>query len=328
MSPAKLFLYDYLIAMGEKKRQKTLNANRGAGVFAQVANSTPKPLTQFVREDVIPAMAVWPIVVRHTDSLVLDGVPKRFSQRVLDLMTSIHELSANPANPVVLHYATAYVRGLIPEKDLESTLFATESFVVRQLLAARPLSPLRSKIMDVMGLVDRDPTPAKLTTALLAGDWVEDTEILKGAKSRVFYGQISPRQLGAIFRGVERHLSGPAAMSFALGTGADQYTIEHIYPQHPEKWKGDVRLWGADTTKMHRLSHTLGNLTVASNRHNRQVGNNRLIAKQNYPHVPGNAAPLSLNKDWLRARKWTELSIEARTNQLLIDALAYWRRGP
>jgi len=40
--------------------------------------------------------------------------------------------------------------------------------------------------------------------------------------------------------------------------------------------------------------------------------------------TPGNAAPLSVNEDWLATKKWTQDEIAARTNALVSHALEYW----
>jgi hypothetical protein len=326
-TPAKLFLYDYVISMGEKLRQKSLNANRGAAHFAiMTRNMSDAALEKFVVDSFLPSMATWPVVVRQSDSVVLDGVAKVFPRRVLELMTSIQELTTNPANPVVLLYATANLLGSISDSDFEEALFATETYLARQLLAARPLSPLRSRLMDVMAHVDKDLNPSKLKSALLSTNWVTDPDVMTGGLDRNYYATLSPRQLGAIFRGIERSMSRlGGAMAFHLGTGDDDYTIEHIYPQDPRKWKADITRWKANGAKMDSLVHTLGNLTVATNKHNRKVGNGTFAQKQALPHTPGKVAPLNLNKDWLGARRWTEKEISQRTTQLLKEALSYWR---
>jgi hypothetical protein len=321
LPPGKLFLYDYVISMGEKARQESLNANRSAAHFAVMTRKIPDAaLGTYMEDFVLPAMATWPVVVRRSDVAQLNGLPRGFSKRSLELMSSIYELTANPANPVVLHYATAVVLGKLSDTDLEERLSLVEGYLVRLLLALRPQSPFRSKFMDIMGSVDRDLSLGKLAAALKK-DWISDTDIEKDP-SRKYYEKLTPHQLGAIFRGIERGL-GLGAMAFRIGTGKDDYTIEHIYPQDPKKWGPDLARWNANGTRMNDLVHTLGNLTVATNDHQRRVGNGTFAQKKAYP-TSGKVAPLSLNKSWLSARKWTDREIQARSKRLLKEAVDYW----
>lgn len=326
MLPGRLFLYDYVIARGEKRRQGTLSANRGAVHFATMTRGlSDEQLETFIRTDLLPAMAAWPVVVRKSDRVEFEGVGCDIPRRCLELMTSIRDLSEGPANPIVLHYLSAFVLGALPAAELEHALAATEAFVVRQLLGERPLSPLRSKMMEILASIDRDTSTRTLVRVLKSSDWVSDEEIRRTARTAKYYENLKARQLGAIFRGIERKLSGSGAMFFSLGKGDDSYGIEHVFPQSTEQWKQDISTWQADGRKMDRLTHTIGNLTVATNRHNSQVGNSRLKTKQAFPLVSGNAAPLALNEGWLKQRKWTEREIEARTDELIKSALAYWR---
>jgi len=325
--PGKLFLYDYVIAMGEKSRQQTLNANRGSAHFAVMTRGIrDAALGTYMTDVLLPAMATWPVVVRNSDVVQLNGVRTSFTPRALELMSSIYELTTNPANPVVLQRATAFVLGQISDTELEDALFVTETYLVRQLLATRPQSPFRSKFMEVMGKVDKDLSLSKLVTELKARDWVSNAEIAN-ASARPYYQKLGPHQLGAIFRGIERSL-GVGAMPFRIGQGLHEYTIEHIYPQKPNKWAADIAKWrGADASKMNDLAHSLGNLTVATNKHQRKVGNGTFAQKQKEP-TSGKIAPLNLNKDWLSARRWTQREMAARTKRLIGEALSYWVTPP
>jgi hypothetical protein len=116
-------------------------------------------------------------------------------------------------------------------------------------------------------------------------------------------------------------------MRFTIGRSADSYTIEHIYPQKNSLWLSDMEQWGDSTEKFQNALHTLGNLTVVTREHNSTVGNKPFAEKQSYPTVPGNAAPLSINNDWLRkdVSDWTPSRIDKRSYDLLNAALSYWK---
>lgn len=325
MAAEKMFLYDYLIARGEKARQKTINANRGAAHFSVMTRGlTGKRLTSLLTDDLLPAMASWPIVVRQADAYKHAGVTTPIPTSSLRLLTSIQDLSTNPANPIALHFVTEFALGNITVTELDQALFYTEAYLVRQLLAGRPLSPLRSRVMDVMGKLDRSTAPADLLVQLHASEWPDDDEIRSSAPTKPIYSDLSSRAVAAILRGIEAELSGSGAMFFTFGNKTGQYTIEHLYPQKHDKWAADLRLWRANTSAMQHHLHTLGNLAVVTPEHNTAVGNSKFEDKRKYPTKPGKAAPLAVNASWLRARRWTETQIGNRSVALVNTALKRW----
>jgi hypothetical protein len=328
MKPGKAFIYDYVISKGEKKRQKNINATRGFAHFAtMIKGLKDSDIPVFIKNDLVPAMLTWQVVVRAADQVTYDGVEKNFSQVALQHMSNIRDLSVGPANPVVLHYATGFVTGTITESNLVECLFLLENFLVRQILGGRAMSPLRARLMDVMGAIDGDHSLEKLASVLQNSDWVSDRELGKTVVTENLYESATPKALGAIFRGIERSLSGAGAMKFTVGNQLGSYSIEHIYPQRNSLWLPDLEAWGCSVESIESRKHTLGNLTIATKEHNSAVGNKPFAEKRLYPTGLGSAAPLSLNKGWLdlNTTSWTTSKIESRSIQLLAAALQYWK---
>jgi hypothetical protein len=322
LKPGISFLYDYVISKGEKKRQGTISRPKGASHFARMTKDlSGEDLSTYMKNELIPAMASWPAVIRKRDSIKYEGTEIFLTARTVELLDSIRDLSKNPANPLVLLYLCARVKGKLTNLQLESRLFLIESFLARQVLALIPLSPLRARIMDIASDLDSDISEAKLKTVLKSQKLESDANI-KAKSKKGTYGNLEPVQLGAIFRGIEKTLSGRHAMNFKIGS--NDYTIEHIYPKKDEKWHVDFRSWGTDVVKMRASLQLLGNLTVVSKEHNSKVGNKRLTQKQSYPSGVGRAAPLKIHDDWLNATKWTEVEIHKRTERLILSALKHW----
>ncbi len=322
LKPGISFLYDFVISKGEKKRQGTISRSKGASHFARMTKDlTSAGLVRYMKDELIPAMVCWPVVIRKRDSVKYEGTEVFFSPRTLALLDSIRDLSKNPANPLVLLYLCARVRGKITNPELEKRLFLVESFLARQILALTPLSPLRARIMDIAAELDSDFSELKLKT-VLKKQKLETDAVIKNKSRKGDYGLLEPVQLGAIFRGIEKALSGRHAMNFKIS--ASEYTIEHIYPKKDEKWHVDFRAWGTDAAKMRKSLQLLGNLTIVSKEHNSKVGNKRLSLKQRYPSVVGRAAPLKIHDDWIGASKWTEKEIQKRTDRMIALALKNW----
>jgi hypothetical protein len=328
MKPGKAFIYDYVISRGEKSRQKSINATRGYSHFAtMIKDLKDSDIKNFVTNDLVPAMLTWQVVVRTENKVTYDEIEHKFPEGALRLMSNIRDLSSGPANPVVLHYATGYVRGVVSEADLVSALSVLENFLVRQILAGRPMSPLRARLMDLMGNIDGAYDVEVLKSALRNSDWVSDAELRRAVTTEPLYQSATPGALGAIFRGIERSLSGNGAMRFSIGKSAESYTIEHIFPQKTSEWLPDIKLWGDPLENYQLRLHALGNLTVATREHNSAVGNQPFAKKQSYPTGSGNAAPLSLNKTWLDSSvtDWTPARMDQRSYDLLSAALQYWK---
>jgi len=321
--PGVNFLYDYVISKGEKKRQGTINKTRGAAHFNKMTrNLKDSDLAEFLRTDLLVAMATWPVVVRHRDTVRIDGTEIPISKAVREYLSSIRELSSGPANPLVLLYLSNHVSGSLSEVELIARLALIENLLVRLILTNEPLSPLRSKVMEICSHLQGRVDETSLREALTKNGWVANQILERDFTKRTMYEEAGPSALGAIFRGIEIQMSGSGANKFRVAK--DEYTIEHIYPQKSGKWENDLKNWKTDVKRMANFLNTLGNLTVVTQEHNSKVGNKPLADKQAFPKVLGSSAPLRIHDDWIDARQWTEKEIEERSKSLLHFALRRW----
>lgn len=323
LKPGISFVYDFIISQGEKKRQGTISRQKGAVHIARMTKDMSEDsLILFMRQKLIPSMICWPVVIRKRDSVKFDGVEIHFTEKALDLMDSIRDLTKNPANPLVLLYVSARAKGEITDKQLEQTLSIIETYLARLVLALVPLSPLRARIMDIAGYIDGNSSESTLLDALKNAGWPSDS-IIRLQSKRGQYGELDSSQLGALFRGIEKSISGNHAMNFKIGSSA--YSVEHIYPRKDIKWHSDLKAWKTTSKKMDLFLQTIGNLTIVSKEHNSRVGNGRLKDKQKFPTLLGHAAPLGIHKDWITAPQWTESEIQNRSSDLITHALKYWK---
>ena len=320
--PGIAFLYDFVISQGEKKRQGTISRMRGSSHFSKMTKDLhDDELIDYILKHLIPAMHVWPVVIRKRDSVRFEGKVIDFELETLQLLDGIQDLSKNPANPIVLIYCVAYLKGELTSTELNSRLRIIESFLGRLVLSMTPMSPLRAKIMDLASDIDKDISEVKLINSLKERGWNSDNKILQIAR-KAQIGELDARQTGAILRSAERALSGKHFYHFKISPTL--YSIEHIYPKKNEKWLKDLKAWGTDVKRMQVHLQTLGNLTAVSKEHNSKVGNKKLSDKQKYPREVGAAAPLKIHQDWLHVQQWTEKEIQTRTEKLALMALKNW----
>lgn len=323
---AKAFIYDFVISQGESKRQGSIKAAKGAVHFAAMTSGMrDEALSSYLKSNLVPAMLAWPVVVRSSDSLTYAGNTVRFSPNVLRRLSSIRDLNEGPTNPLVLNFVTDFALGKITEPTLIQALTLIEAFVVRQILGDRAMSPLRARIIDICGQLDKSTSYPDLEKALTSSDWVDDSTIRALAHSKS-YAELPPRAIGAILRGIEAQLSGPGYNHFEIGIEDASYSIEHIYPQKNAQWLTDLASWGQQASDMDSVRETIGNLTAVTQAHNKTVGNKEFAKKRAHPAHEGAAAPLRINEDWLDPgiTSWTKNAIEFRSKKLIEAAIKRW----
>lgn len=323
---AKAFIYDFVISQGEEKRQGSIKQAKGAVHFAVMTNGFDDvSLPLYLKSTVVPAMLAWPVVTRHRDKVFYDGVDRQFDKRTLQLLSSIKDLNDGPTNPLALLYVTGYITGTVSGADLVSALELIEGYVARQIIGDKSLSPLRARMIGICAAINKASDIATLKATLLASDWVSDAEIRKVAAAKT-YEEVGPRVKGALLRGMERHYSGLGSHYFVVGTEPGDYSIEHIYPQKPTLWLGDLSSWGESQSVMDELRETIGNLTAVTQEHNKKVGNKPFATKRAFPTSDGGGAPMKINEGWLNpsVTQWTSSEIKNRSAALIEAAIKRW----
>jgi hypothetical protein len=105
--------------------------------------------------------------------------------------------------------------------------------------------------------------------------------------------------------------------------GNENITIEHIFPQNPDKkWKEEL---GIDECKhiQEKYLHTIGNLTLLGN--NAKLGNKSFIEKRDLKDVGYKASRLWLNKSLASLNCWNEKAIEKRFKMIADRFLEIWQ---
>ena len=322
-SRTSLFIYDYLISRGEYGYQGTLNLKRGASHFSKYLtrlqlHGDAAGIEKLLKNEILPFVDVWLAAMGGPTVGIRAGVAtKSIPVDSCALMDNIREISEGPPVPIVAMALEAWANGRITDLDLYQSLHLVEGFLVRELLARKALSPLRSKMMGVASELESEFQPTQLRDALrrIAA---ADTEIDKHAKD-AFYGPVSSTRVLAVLRGIERALSGINAHT--LPTLA--FNVEHIYPQNPEKtWASDLKAWGVVTPNA-ELTHSIGNLTAVTRRFNPKLSNKSLAKKQS-SLAQFAEPPLELHDSWRNSSTWGKKDIESRCASLIEAAKRYW----
>ena len=322
-SRTSLFIYDYLISRGEYKHQGTLNLKRGASHFSKYLtrlqlHGDPTGLENLLKNELLPFVDVWIAAMGGATTGIRAGVAlKSVPADSSALMNNIREISEGPPVPIVAMALEAWADGRINDAELYQSLHLVEGFLIRELLARRALSPLRSKMMGVAGELDGKFGVMSLRSALQR-IVASDAEIDKHVKD-VLYGPVSSARVLAILRGIERALSGKNAHTLP----ASAFNVEHIYPQNPESaWASDLKAWGAVTPNA-ELTHAIGNLTAVTRLFNPKLSNKSLTKKQS-SLAQFAEPPLELHQSWRNSGTWGKKDIENRCSLLIDIAKSYW----
>ena len=145
------------------------------------------------------------------------------------------------------------------------------------------------------------------------------------ADSARIYENRTPRQILALFQGIERERSGEHCPNLLRNSQEDPLTIDHVYPQSPDKWKTDIRNWETSPTSLKNRLHTLGNLGVIPKSINSSMSNEKFLRKKEILK-DNRFVKLEVNEEWQAERvgKWTPEKIDERAESLLNDLLSYY----
>lgn len=150
--------------------------------------------------------------------------------------------------------------------------------------------------------------------------WPSTEEIRDGLRTRPVYSRSNTPFVRMLLEAFELHLRSSHAEPFK---GGEELTVEHILPQ---KWSEHWPLAPQDTERADRrnaLMHTLGNLTLTTDKLNAAMSNQ---AWQEKRERLGKHSMLALNSELLREAKetWNVEAIEARARRMSEWAEALW----
>ena len=332
------FLYDLLISLGERRHQQ-ISKDKTARQFNRYFNSTRNTDNRNAKEVaenlVLPNLISWTSVKRNGLPIAMNGKTYELPTSVKTALISMEWMSSGPVIPLLLNIVNRYHFENLSENDLIFAISAIESHLARFIISGEPLSPLRAGIMSICGQLGQNYSIDQLEE-LLRADKPNDRDLKKKllrstSKTDPYsdYGQLyksrTAKQLLAILQGIERGRTGEHCVNLLRESAKDQLTIEHIYPQTPEKWKGDLRDWNLTRVYLDKRLHTLGNLAVVPKSINSQMSNESFSEKKNILKK-NKFSKLAVNSEWQSSsiREWTPEKIDSRAESLLEDFLKYY----
>ena len=331
------YLYDLLISLGERKNQP-ISKDKTARQFSRYFNSSRNTLAAkgIAEKLVIPNLISWASVKENGAPFDIGSHTYQLPNSVKTSLITMDWMSSGPVVPLLLNIVNRFHHHNLSEQDLKRGIFAVENYLGRYIASGEPLSPLRASIMQICGQLGRDYELEKLES-LLQKIKFKDVDLKKKllpssskgndpySDSARIYENRTPRQILALFQGIERNRAGEHCPNLLRGSQEDPLTIDHIYPQSPDKWKVDIRNWETSSTSLKNRLHTLGNLGVIPKSINSSMSNEKFLKKKEI--LKDNTfVKLEINQEWQAERvgKWTPEKIDERAESLLNDLLGYY----
>jgi hypothetical protein len=332
------FLYDLLISLGEKKYQ-SVSKDKTARQFTKYYNSSRNGLASLgiAEKLILPNLISWASVKNCGSAIRIGRNDFELPLTVQNSLKSMEWMSSGPVVPLLLNLINRFYNEQLGEADLKFGINRIESFLARFIISGQALNPLRSSIMNICGNLGKNYSLDKLAE-FLRNDGPTDADLRNkllpiSSKSSQPYGEYAniyetrtSKQLLAIFQGIEKKRGGEHCPNLLRDGQEDELTIDHIFPQAPDKWKADLKTrWNEPLSQMEKRLHTIGNLAVVPKSINSDMSNESFSKKKEILSEY-NFQKLSVNEEWQPRdiKQWTSDIIDSRAESLVEDFISIY----
>jgi hypothetical protein len=243
-------------------------------------------------------------------------------------------LESEVIKPLVLHLLDPELPA-IPQPQLNKSLVVVESWMVRRMLVratTKNYNQLVSELITQLHKADRSvagDTIEKFLASQTSGSryWPDDNEIREELKVLPAYRRLGRGRLRMVLEAIEDDKRGWRGEKVALGNeraARGKYAIEHVMPR---KW---IVHWplldGRGEAEREALIHTIGNLTLLTNKLNSKVSNGAWLGDAGKRHGLEAHDVLFLNRELLKKAgdNWTDGGIRQRSEELANCIVEIW----
>lgn len=215
----------------------------------------------------------------------------------------------------------------LDDPEIEKTLIYIESYLVRRMVCVLTTRGYNRTFLELLSVFseDTDSISKIVFEALSAFDaesnrWPGEGEFKHSWTGRPLYNLLRRQRLNLILESLERSLHTDFTEDVEIKR---KLTIEHLMPQEWRKhWPLPVE-GSPDEMEgnRNRLIHTIGNLTLLTEKLNPSVSNSGWSTKRDGIKK---RSILMLNKQLDDYSSWSEKEIEARADQLFTLAAKIW----
>lgn len=224
----------------------------------------------------------------------------------------------------------------IPAEQLSKSLGVIESWMVRRMLiraTTKSYSQIVAELIRFLHDKDRTTIGDEIESFFVnqksdSRYWPDDAEVREELKVLPAYRRLGRGRLRMVIESLEDHLRGWIGTKMGLGgerVVRGKLAIEHVMPR---KWTMHWPLAEGSRGEGERdaLIHTLGNLTLLTNRLNSKVSNGPWIGESGKRQGLEAHDVLLLNRELLKSAKetWTDSMIRTRSESLANLIVSVW----
>ncbi len=245
---------------------------------------------------------------------------KEYDKNIQTELEYLHMLDVSVAHPFLMKVYDDYVtQQHIDTKTFIAVLQLVQSFVFRRTIIDLPTNVLNKLFMSLYDKIDTDNYLYSIQEILLkkSGNarFPHNTEVEQSLKQKEIYN-MNTKNKKYLFDRLENHKNKERVL-------IDNLTIEHIFPQKPDKiWIDELGKDDCDTISENYL-HTIGNLTLSGN--NSNLGNKSFQEKRDLQENGYKNSRLWLNKSLSFLNTWNGKKIEKRCKELTERFFNVWK---
>lgn len=233
----------------------------------------------------------------------------------------INQLEIKVAYPFLIKVYEDHSNKVISKNDFIEVLSFVQSYVWRRFIVGLPTNALNKVFMNLYEKIDLNNYLDSIKSYIVKRNgshrMPKNSEVIEAIKYKDVYNIKAKNRLYLLSRLENFNNKEVVAIN-----GNTDITIEHIFPQNPDKsWK--MQLSELDFKEMkEEYLHTLGNLTLSGN--NGSLGNRDFIYKRDIIDKGYKASRLWLNKYLSEIEVWNKNTFEERVDVLTKRCLSIW----
>ena len=228
----------------------------------------------------------------------------------------LNVLESTTAYPLLMHFYDIYDNGKIDAAEFIDVLEVIENYLVRRFLASEPSNYHNSMFTSLARELSRtgEQSAAALRASLGERNYPSDNRLRQRLMWNRLYSTGKSRRIVLILETINRSFGGDSKLD---GPG----TVEHIMPQTlSADWRTHLGETWQDTQR--ELLHTIGNLTIVTQKWNPKLSNKPFSCKREALCNHG----IHLNSTYFdgKVTTWNADAIRARTNYLADRIINVW----
>jgi hypothetical protein len=334
-----LFLYDFMISLGEARFQKRINRTKTINHFIKYFESRRNIDDQnrtrnhenIAKNLILPSIAYWILINKFGEKFWVGSKSYELPRKIKKDLVVINALSTTPVIPFLMNSLSSRFEKGLSEEETGLQIRAVRNYLIREVVVGTNLQPLRAQIMSAIGRLGPNYSTTSLVELLKDmqsnNDKIKDRLLPYETRTSFKYKDqgsvgdgLTPKQIISILQVIEASFSGDIVNNFLDGDPefSEQFSLEHIYPQNPDPWVRDLGLWGIKPQDMKDRIQVLGNLTVVPMRLNSKLNNKKFSEKVEIINDRENQCPLlKINSEWMIKNQWNPTFIDERTEMLV-----------